>query len=1135
MKISFLTPIIWLVSSLENKRILLTKLTKGMKKDTIFNSNALRQFMRVSFQIIFLLVLSTQLLVAGSLKGQGAAEAKITLSIENASLKQVFSSIQKASGLRFVYNEKLVSDYKNITVKVEKKTVEAVLKDVLKSTRLEYLEQNKKIIIVEKSNPEVGSQTAGEDLNIADITVKGKVTDSKGEGLPGVSIKQKGTNKTTTSDVQGNYTISLSGENPVLIFSFIGFQPQEVQVNDRTVINVTLIENIANLQEVVVIGYGSQRRADVTSSVATVKAKDFVKGPVQDAGQLLQGKVAGLSIAAPSGNPTEGTQILLRGNTTLYGANSNPLVLIDGIPGDLKTVAPEDIESVDVLKDGSAAAIYGVRGSNGVIIITTKRASGNFANNVDYSGYASTQTIAKKLDMLTAQDYRDQISAGTREAKWDGGSNTDWLDEATRAPITHVHNLTIRGGNSTTNYLASANYRSLEGIFRKSDNKTFTGRIDVNHNMWDNKLKFNIGLLNQTNNYTRNNNGGNSFNGWIYRQTVIRNPTEPVYGSNGHLYEQTGNFDYENPLALLYESDGESKNVNSRMNGSITYKPINDLKLSALFSYSRFNSNNGYAETKNHISTIKNSVNGFASVSSNLAIDRLAEFTAEYSKSIKDHRFIVFGGYGYQERVSTDMYSDNQDFPTDIFDYNNLELGEGIKNSKASIGSGKSETNLISFFGRVNYNYKYKYLLLASLRHEGASQLYGANSPYGNFWAISGGWRITNENFMKNQKLFNDLKLRAGYGITGNQPNRGFLAKPLIEYTDYVYSNGKWTRILVPATNPNPFIRWEEKHETNLGLDFSLLNGRISGNVDVYNRRIKGLLYEYAVPSPPNLYEKTWANVGKMENKGLEIMLNGAPVKSKNFVWSTSVNFSTNTNKLISLSNELYQTTSPYFEAGFAGIPIQTFTHLVTIGKNVGDFYGYKVIDIDENGKWIYEGKDGQPVRYDDQGSHAFENKKVIGNGLPKYYAGWNNNFSYKNFDLSITMRGAFDYQIVNSQRMYMENPAIQNYNIMKSAYDPVFGKTVLKVNALEFNSYYVENGDFWKVDNITFGYNFNKIKNSYIKGARIYVSSLNTLVITKYKGLDPEVNRIGLNPGVDDRDKYPTTRTFTMGVNLNF
>jgi TonB-linked SusC/RagA family outer membrane protein len=1105
-----------------------------MKKFIWYNLYAFQKTIRISFKVFLIITLGTQILFAGPSAGQTAKEIKIDMQFESTTLQDVLTAMQKKSGLGFVFNDKLVSNYKNVSVSANKESVTVILDKILKDTNLDYLEKDNLIIIVEKKAKAPAQNFNTPKEFIEKITIKGKVTDENGTPLIGVSVKVKGGHTGTSTDISGQYTLTVDDGTVVLIFSYIGFQDKEVPASGNSSVDVVMKVTIENLREAVVIGYGTQKRADVTSAVASVKSENFVKGPVVDAGQLLQGKVAGLSISNTSGNPTGGSQILLRGNTTLYGANTNPLVIIDGIPGDLKTVSPEDIESVDVLKDGSSAAIYGVRGSNGVIIITTKRASGTITNSVDYSVYATTQVIAKKLDMLTAQDYRDQIKAGTRLASWDAGSNTDWLKETTRAPLTHVHNLTIRGGNSTTNYLASGNYRAMQGIFRKSDNNTFTGRIDVNHSMWDNKLKLNIGILNQTNNYTRNNNGDNSFNGWIYRQTIIRNPTEPVRDSAGNFYEQTGNFDYENPMGLLYESDGESKNVNSRMNATISYKPVSNLKLSALFSYSRFNGNNGYSESKKHISNIKSGLNGFASVSSSLSIDRLTEWTAEYSKSLKDHHFVILGGYAYQENVSSGSYADNQDFPTDLFGFNNLGLGEGIKNKLATMSSYKTETNLISFFGRLNYSYKDRYLLLASLRREGASQLYGALNPWGNFWAVSGGWRISNENFMKDQKLFDDIKLRAGYGITGNPPSAGFLSQPLITYGDYVYSNGKWTRILVPATNANPYIRWEEKAEANIGLDFSLLKGRISGSVDVYNRRITGLLYNYAVPSPPNLYPSTTANVGKMENKGLEIMLNFVPVKSKDFTWTTSVNFSTNSNKLISLSNELYQTTTPYFTTGAAGIPIQTFTNIVTVGKGIGDFYGYKVIDIDANGKWIYEGRDGKPVNYDDF-AHSFEDKKVIGNGLPKYYAGWNNNFSYKKFDLSVTMRGAFDYQIINSQRMYMENPAIQNYNILKSAYDPVFGKTALKVNALEFNSYYVENGNFWKVDNITLGYTFNKIRSNYIKGARIYASTLNTFIITKYKGLDPEVNRLGLNPGMDDRDKYPTTRSFTLGVNVNF
>lgn len=962
--------------------------------------------------------------------------------------------------------------------------------------------------------------------------ITGAVTDSVGLGIPNVSVTERGTKNATGTNTDGSFVINVSGTQPALVFSSVGYEQKEVAVGSQATVRIQLRQTNQALGEVVVIGYGSQKRANVTSAVATVKAENFVKGPVQDAGQLLQGKVAGLTVSNPSGNPVGGSQILLRGNSTLFGANADPLVIIDGVPGSLKTVAPEDIESVDVLKDGSAAAIYGVRGTNGVIIITTKRANGNFTNAVEYSGSVSTQTIARKPQMLTAADYRAQIAAGTRPANQDYASSTDWLDQITQTPVTHIHNLTLRGGNGTTNYLASLNYRYLEGIFLKSDNKTFTGRIDVNHTMLNDKLKINLTLLNQTNNFTQTQDGG-SFNGYTYRQALIRNPTEPVKDANGNWFELPGNFNYENPLARIYESNGETKTVNSRMNATLTYTPVKGLRLSSLFSYSRFNSNAGYAETKKHISTVRDNLNGYAAVGSSLSIDRLTELTAEYSKSISEHRFSVLGGYGYQENESYNNFIQNWDFPLDDFGFNQIGLGNAIKQGKGAIYSGKGETNLISFFGRLTYSYADKYLLMANIRHEGASQLFGANHPWGTFPAVSVGWRISKEEFMQSQTLFNDLKLRAGYGVTGNPPSGGFLSQALLGFGSYVYSNGTWIRVLQPATNPNPFIKWEEKHESNLGADFSMLKGRVFGNVDYYVRKIKGLLYDYQVPSPPNLYPSTRANVGVMENKGVEVLLNVVPLKGRNFEWTSSLNFSTNSNKLVSLSNDLYKATSDYFTTGGTGEPIQTFTNIVFIGKGIGDFYGFKVVDIDQNGKWIYEGQDGKPVN-SATFRRRFEDKKVIGNGLPKYYAGWNNNVRYKSFDLAVTMRGAFHYQILNFERMYLENPTITNYNRFKSSQDKVFGKAVLN-EPLEFNSYYIENGDFWKIDNIVLGYSFNHLRSKYIKAARVYASSLNTAVITGYKGIDPEVNRAGLAPGNDVRDRYPTTRTFTVGANLSF
>lgn len=1091
----------------------------------------------IAFHLRRCLIASCCLLL---LTAYGQAQSK------SISLQDALKKVTQAFGTQFVFDAALLEgkqtsfDFTN----VEKRTTEEVLKAVLYPHNIVflYVKPNYYTIVAKdriegaaaaaNTNQPASSPAAAEVARKKTIT--GTVVDSARKGIPQVTITELGTRNTAMSGSDGSFSITLTKDAAILNFSSIGYLPQDQPTAGSASLSVTLQTASKSLTEVVVIGYGAQRKAEVTSSIATVKSENFTKGNVLDAGQLLQGKVAGLSVSAPSGDPTSGSQILLRGSTTLLGANSNPLILVDGIPGDLKTVAPEDIESIDVLKDGSAAAIYGTRGTNGVIIVTTRRASGNYSSSVEYSGSVSTQTIARKLDMLTGNDYRQQIADGLRAPDLDQKTSTDWLKEITQTPISHIHNLTFRGGNSTTNYLANLNFRLLEGVFLKSNNNTFTGRIDINHNMFNNRLKFNFGVINSQNKYNTTGDG-QSFNGYTYRQALIRNPTSPIRDADGRWFEEPGQFNYENPLARLNESDGQNTAQNTRYNTNITILPVRGLRLNALLSYTKFNQSRGYSETKEHISTRRDSRNGYASVGGREVIDRLMELTADYSKTIDDHRFSVLGGYSYQENEYNDHWMQNWDFPTDQFGYNNIGLGGALKEGLAPQASTKSVTNLIGFFGRVTYSYDDKYLLLGSLRYEAASQLYGAKKPWGLFPAVSVGWRLTKERFMQNQTLFDDIKIRAGYGVTGTQPNDLFRGVALLGYTGWYYLNGQWTQTLGPTQNPNPELKWEEKHETNIGMDFSMFKGKLSGSIDYYVRNIKGLLYDYQVPSPPNLFTTTRANVGKMQNKGIEVIVNYTPVQTKTFVWNTSVNFSTNSNKLVNLSNDLYKLTNPWFTAGGTGEPIQTFTHIVEVGKEIGNFYGFKVIDVTDDGKWIYEGADGKPVNYDDL-DHAFEDKKVLGNGLPKYYAGWNNNFRYKNWDLGITMRGAFKYQILNFQRMYYENTQIQQYNRMKSAYDPVFGKAVLsKSMPLEFNSYYIEDGDFWKIDNITLGFNLNKTGISFIKSARFYVSTLNTFMITSYKGIDPEVNRLGLTPGNDDRDKYPTTRTYTLGLNLNF
>lgn len=965
---------------------------------------------------------------------------------------------------------------------------------------------------------------------LAQQKVTGKVKDSSGEPVIGASVVVKGNNTMgTITDFDGNFMLDVPTKS-VLVISYIGYVTQEVPTAGKKSLEIILKEDTKTLDEVVVIGYGTQRKGDVTSSVASVKADNFVKGAVKDVGQLIQGKVAGLAITNSNGDPTGSTQIRLRGTNTIGGANTAPLVLIDGIPGELGTVAPEDVESVDVLKDGSAAAIYGTRGTNGVILITTKQAKGVDINQVEYNGYVSTSLIAKKLDMLNADEFR------TLYPDQDHGADTDWIDEISRTPISHVHNLSLMGGNSKTNYIANLNYASRQGIMKKSDFESFQGRIEVTHRMFDDKLKLKFGLFGKKNQMESTTSGG-SFRGWVYGQATRRNPTDPVRNEDGTWNENVSKFEYENPLALLYEAEGNVKKTQLRYNGNIVYNPIKDLTLSAVFSYIRDNMNRGYGETLSHISALRDGLAGWSSVGAYTKMEKLMELTAQYNKEIGAHKFSVLGGYSYNETDFEELWIDNYGFQDDYFGgWHNIGIGSALKDGKANIGSKKTPTNLIGFFGRATYSFKNRYLLMGALRYEGASQLWGTDNAWGLFPSVSVGWRITEEAFMKNQKIFDDLKLRVGYGVTGSQPKDPFLGVAMLKYGSYAFVNGNWIQTIVPASNPNPDLKWEEKKETNIGLDFVSWGGRLSGSIDYYNRDVDGLIYEYGVPTPPNLYNKTMANGGTMRNRGVEVLVTVVPVQNKDFEWSTTGTFSLNSNKLISLSGSIFKSDYDYFNTGTVEYSGQVAdSHRVQVGESIGNFYGFKVVDVDSEGRWIYEDRNGELVNYKDF-THAPEDKHVIGNGLPKWYAGWNNTLRYKNFDLNVTMRGAFGFQIINGGRMNYENVKNSRFeNRLKSVNDLVFGKHTLSPEVEpEFNSYYVEDGDYWKIDNITLGYSFGQV-GKYIKSLRVYGSVLNALTITGYKGIDPEVSTDGLTPGYDTRDRYPSVRSFTFGVNVKF
>ncbi|MNQ51017.1 Vitamin B12 transporter BtuB [compost metagenome] len=906
----------------------------------------------------------------------------------------------------------------------------------------------------------------------------------------------------------------------------MGLKTKEIKPDGNKSLTIILEEDLQSLEEVVIIGYGTQKRADVTSAVATVKSEDFVQGNVRDAAQLIQGKVAGLTVATPSGDPTAESQIKLRGISSITGG-TGPLVLVNGVPGSLSTVAPEDISSIDVLKDGSATAIYGTRGTNGVIIITTKSGNYNTKSTIEYNGYSSLSTISNDLDFLDAGQLRQKWAEGYKfngANLQDYGSDTDWVDEITRDALSQVHNLIFRGGNETTNMTASLNYRNMEGIFLKSDNKKYTSRIDVNHAMFDKKLKTNFAVIVSEQSFNALGDG-TSFDPYIYRQAIIRNPTEPIQ-QDGKWFERDVYF-YDNPVGYIEETTGENRYRNVRFDGSLKYDFSDSFSIKGLYTRKGNSNIRGFYQTKDHVSTVKYGQDGFASRGTDDYIGNYGQFTADYDEQFGKHKVTGLVGYNYEDNMNEGFWATNRRFPTDAFTYNNIGSGQGLKEGEAGLGSYKNSDKLIAFFTRVTYNYDDRYLLMASLRHEGSSR-FGEDNKWGNFPGISVGWRVNKESFMEKINWLDNLKLRAGYGVTGINAGSNYQSLSGLQYGDYFLYNGTWIRELVPSRNANPDLKWEKKEEINLGLDFGIFDGRISGTVDYYSRRTKDALHDYSVPTPPYFYGTIAANAAEIKNSGVEFLLNVVPFRTNDFEWTANFTYSINKNEIVALSNDQFQLTNNFFDTGYTGEPIQTSTHRVQEGQPIGNFFGWKSVGISDDGIWMIEKPNGEVIPATEAST---EDRQVLGNGLPKSYFSWNNTVRFKNFDFNLNLRGALGYQILNFSRMFYENPTIA-YNTLDTAFDKVYGKAVLN-DVQRYVSYYIEDGDFLKIDNVTVGYTLPKEALKFAQSFRIYLSALNLATFTGYKGIDPEVNRDGLSPGNDERDKYPSTSTFSLGINF--
>lgn len=946
--------------------------------------------------------------------------------------------------------------------------------------------------------------------------VKGKVSDfNTGESLPGVNVSVKGTQSGTVTNIDGLFELSLSGE-PVLLFSFVGYTSQEVASKGLNTIDVRLKPTVESLDEVVVIGYGLTTKKEVTGSIASVKTEDFNKGSYNNPMGLLQGKVAGLSITKPDGaDPMAGYQILLRGTNTLT-SGQGPLIIVDGVAGmDLKNVSFEEVESVDVLKDGAAAAIYGTRGSNGVIIITTKRAKTGISK-VEYSGYLSIQVNPRMVENLNAEQFTDAIMKYAPEKAGSlYGANTDWFKEITRAmPVSHRHNLAISGGNETFSHRTVFFVDQSEGLLRDNASNNYLLKTNIQQKTFGGKLSLDYNISYGIRDYKPANYD-------MFYQAFIRNPTSPVYDPGNSYtggYTLISGMDYYNPVAMLNERTRTGKTDDAGINVRANLQLTPTVSWVNMVSVERSNWEELYYRTKYYPSRL--GTGGEAEISNGRSSDLQYESTVNYRYEKNQHQVQLLGGYTFEEVQANNSYMVNTGFDTDIYGPHNIGAGSGLGEGTASMGSYKEKSRLISFFGRATYNNSDRFLAALSLRREGSSR-FGANNKWGWFPSASIGWRMNNEAFMKNIAWLNDLKLRIGYGITGNQDIGNYKSQILMGRAGKFYYNGTWINTYQPVSNPNPDLKWENKHEINAGIDFAVLKNRLSGTIDMYYRKSTDLLYTYEVSVPPYLYKELFTNVGTISNRGVELSLKGVAVRTENFNWTSILTFAYNKNRLDKFTNEEF--TNDSYDLGWIGGAIGVNSQKLREGQSLGTFYGPVWIGLDELGKDLF--KNANPV-----GQVNPEDWEVIGNAFPDFTLGWSNMFSWGDWDMSIAMRASIGGQVLNTYRLYYENwGGIGLNNVVLSQYEnPEF------TGNARYSSKFVEDASFLKVDNISLGYNF-ALESKYISRLRMYATAQDVWTLTGYKGLDPEVNLGGLTPGIEYLSYYPRTTLLTLGVQVSF
>jgi len=983
----------------------------------------------------------------------------------------------------------------------------------------------------------------GNFLFAQQATIKGTVTDGEtGEPMAGVTVVIKGTTIGTTSNVDGNYQL-VSEKGATIAFSFIGYKKLEVQVKDNQVINIAMISEYENLDEMIVIGYGVQKKTDKTGAVSQITSADMIGGAVIDPLLSITGKAAGVVVTKGGGNPTDDAKIKIRGSAGISGStNTNPLYVIDGVPGaDPNMVSPNNIETYNILKDAASTAIYGSQGANGVIIITTKSGKDGIST-LNFSATTSVDNLARKLDFLSPDQYREYATKYNMTNLFvDGGANTDWQDEIFRTGISQQYNLSASGGNKSSSYYGSISQQKNEGIIEQSSRNRTIGNLNLTHKALNDKLtiKGGVNVAFEEDNLVQL--GSNSRDDILY-QTYRRNPTDSTNKADGsYAYERLNDnrgFDYVNPLAILNEQTRLDEKTKFLGSLSADYEIVKGLNFKIASSYLSSDKRYTYYRPAGMYGGQGNDL-GEGQRYFELNKQKTLEATLNYNKSFNDiHNLNLLLGYSWQENSFTKFGVNAR---------NSQSTTVGTDNMKSFLdlvyGDASSEANmsrLIGFFGRAAYNYKDKYYLGGSLRTDGSSK-FGENNKWGFFPTASIGWNMQSEDFLNSANWLNQLKLRASYGVSGNQSFGSYFSKSIFEPGDIVIDPITGNQVLTWSAqrNTNPDLKWEQTAEVNAGIDFAVFDSRISGSLEVYRKNTTDMLNEYSVPVPPNKYSKTWANSGSMTNQGIEFFITAHAVNTSNFKWKTSVGISKNIAEITNLGE--YWTENDSKQGWISGqglVGNDNWTMLVDSGQPIGNFFVYDYVGI-KDGKAMYLNR--VKVKETEADTVAagklltMEDRYIAGNATPKAEISWSNNFTfYKNWTLDFSFRGLFGQQVYNHTSSYFSSPIFfPNANVMANATKYMdqgfFGQFTVPSDD------FVEDASFIRLDYLCLGYNIDFKNKNYIKNIKLSLMGNNLLIFTNYTGADPEMTIDGLGYGVDTFGLYPKSRTFSFAINATF